>query len=210
MPKYAQLLAILYQHTALGERAVLGKGPRLSSDLLTILQTIDGKRTTQTLVARFAFLGDVSGMLAELEDMHLIERPAAKTPPSIELSAADQSFLDTHAVFEETQTATLPAELHELPYHDTLGMEDSPAQALQRVRTREVCDLMGSFIIAHLPASAFEELADLERISTTGHLMTYLSHYQELIDSLPDDLAAQVSNHLADLDIRIEDLLSTV
>lgn len=218
MPKYAPILAAVYQHTALGQRAVLGKGSRLHSDLLTILQTIDGKRTTQKLVARFAFLGDVSAMIAELEDMHLIERPMEKMPPSIEQPTASSAFPDTHysefpdtkAVFEETFAATLQADLHELPFHDTLGMEDSPALALQRVRTREVCDLMGSFIITHLPASAFEELADLERIDTTGHLMAYLSHYQELIGELPQDLAVQVATHLADLDMRVEELLSTV
>jgi hypothetical protein len=207
MPPYAQLLAAVYQHTALGQRAVLGTGSRLRSDLSTILQTIDGKRTTQTLVARFGFMGDVPAMLAELEDMHLIERPAATEQPSVDQIATTQSFLDTQAAFEETHVATLPAELHDMPYHDALGMEDSPALALQRVRIREVCDLMGNFIIAHLPASAFEELADLERINSTGHLMAYLSHYQELIADLPQESGAQMAKHLADLDMRVEELL---
>lgn len=210
MPKYPQLLAAVYQHTALGQRALLGSGPRLRSDLSTILQTIDGKRTTQTLVARFGFMGDVSAMIAELEDMHLINRPAAKEQASsIEQPDTEYSFLDTQATFEETHVATLRAELDDMLHHDLLGLEDSPALALQRVRTREVCDLMGNFIITHLPASAFEELADLERINSKEHLMAYLSHYQELIADLPLESGVQMAEHLADLDMRVEKLLSS-
>ncbi len=236
-------IASVYQQTPLGSRAAQGAGEHLDTGLTGVLQAIDGKRSSRLLVMRFAFLGDVSALLIELENKRLIVQA---DPAQLAPAQQQPEFADTHA-------GSYPAELHEsqfpqtssmrlhesqFPQTTSMGLHESqfpqtssmdlhesqfpqttaqglyandsldvsPAKALQNVRTREVCDFLSDFIIKHLPALAFEELADLERIETVGHLMAYLSHYQELVQHA----GAAGSRHLADLDMRIEELLSTL
>jgi hypothetical protein len=222
-------IASVYQHTPLGLRAALGTGVQLSPNQSTLLQAVDGARSSRVLVARFAFLGDVSGLLVELEAMHHIvaASPSLLPKPTFADTHADDfapttaqesAFADTYAAdwqhtsahdsaFPNTYAADLSeASASEFPFETTAAAALSPASALKDVRVREVCDLMSDFILAHMPDTAFDELADLERIETTSHLMAYLSHYQELLQNT----GAPGVKHLEQLDLRIEELLSTV
>jgi hypothetical protein len=239
-------IASVYQLTPLGLRVCAGSGEQLHPNQTTILQAVNGARSSRLLVARFAFLGDVSGLLIDLEAKHLIAAASQAPLPKADFAdthsadfahttARDSAFPDTYAAdlpstsaYDSAFPNTFAADLLPTPAHDSafpstqsIGLSDakasgylfaettaggfSPASALQDVRVREICDLMSDFILAYMPETAFDELADLERIETTRHLMAYLSHYQELLQNT----GAPGVKHLAQLDTRVEELLST-
>lgn len=201
-------IASVYQLTPLGQRCAAGLGASVRPDLQHILLAVDGKRGSRTLVQHFAFLGDVSAMLVELENMQLIAAAMQDTPPDASYEATRPASLDV-LEFEETMAYnTGPASLAFPAYAPKLaGVKSSnPAQILHSVRTREVCEMMTQFILLYLPENAFDALADLERIETSSHLLAYLSHYQELVQAA----GAAGSKHLAELDERIQELLSAL
>jgi hypothetical protein len=86
----AMSMTVMFKKTPTGEAEIGTRALNLPVKLRSLLIAVDGKKNSEELIKAFAALGDVAGMLAELESKGCLER--VQTTPLPKPSAALQAI----------------------------------------------------------------------------------------------------------------------
>jgi hypothetical protein len=192
----------VFARTERGQHAAYDPQSELPRKLKSILRVIDGKTTDDVYSEKLHAFGDVRGMLHSLHMAGLIqpipsgahhvrsnagisdaERVVLMQPQSTDdwsatRSAYAQSGFQSTRVGPRTGPRTGPDTVA-LPQSSSLQAELKSARALQ-----SATDLMGSFVLTHMPEQSFQILKELEEVKSLEMLAVLLSGYEQMISHL--------------------------
>jgi hypothetical protein len=188
----------VYARTERGQQAAYDPQSELPRKLKSILRVIDGKTTDDVYMEKLHAFGDVRGMLHSLNlagliqpvtsGMHNVrsnagisdaERVVLMQPQSTDdwsatRSAYAQSSFQSTRVGSRSEPDTVA-----LPQSSSLQAELKSVRALQ-----SATDLMGSFVLTHMPEQSFQILKELEEVTSLEMLAVLLSGYEQMISHL--------------------------
>jgi hypothetical protein len=188
----------VYARTERGQHAAYDPQSELPRKLKSILRVIDGKTTDDVYSEKLHAFGDVRGMLHSLHMAGLIQpvpSGAHHVRSNTEISDAErmvlmqpQSTADWSATrsayaqssFQSTRVGSrIDPDTVALPQSSSLQAELKSARALQ-----SATDLMGSFVLTHMPEQSFQILKELEEVTSLEMLAVLLSGYEQMISHL--------------------------
>jgi hypothetical protein len=188
----------VYARTERGQQAAYDPQSELPRKLKSILRVIDGKTTDAVYLEKLHAFGDVRGMLHSLHMAGLIQpvpSGAHHVRSNTEISDAErmvlmqpQSTADWSATrsayaqssFQSTRVSSrVDPDTVALPQSSSLQAELKSARALQ-----SATELMGSFVLTHMPEQSFQILKELEEVTSLEMLAVLLSGYEQMISHL--------------------------
>lgn len=188
----------VYARTERGQQAAYDPQSELPRKLKSILRVIDGKTTDDVYLEKLQAFGDVRGMLHSLNMGGLIQpvgsgahqvrsnsgisdaermvlmQPQRTDDWSTTRSAYAQSSFQSTRVSSRVDPDTVA-----LPQSSSLQAELKSARALQ-----SATDLMGSFVLTHMPEQSFQILKELEEVTSLEMIAVLLSGYEQMISHL--------------------------
>jgi hypothetical protein len=188
----------VYARTERGHHAAYDPQSELPRKLKSILRVIDGKTTDDVYSEKLHAFGDVRGMLHSLNMAGFIqpvpsgahhvrsnsgisdaERAVLMQPRSTDDWSATRSA-HASSIFQTTRVGSgIEPDTVALPQSSSLQFELKSARALQ-----SATDLMGSFVLTHLPEQSFQILKELEQVNSLEMLAVMLSGYEQMISHL--------------------------
>jgi hypothetical protein len=199
----------VYARTERGQQAAYDPQSELPRKLKSILRVIDGKTTDDVYWEKLHAFGDVRGMLHSLNVAGLIQPVASgahQVRSNAGISDAERVVLmqpqrtdDWSATrsayaqssFQSTRVSSrVDPDTVALPQSSSLQAELKSARALQ-----SATDLMGSFVLTHMPEHSFQILKELEEVTSLEMLAVLLSGYEQMISHL-GELGAQHLVHV--------------
>ena len=188
----------VYARTERGQQAAYDPQSEIPRKMKSILKVIDGKTTDEVYEEKLRAFGDVRGMLHSLSMAGLIRAVTAgadRVRSNTGMSDAERAVLmqprradewsATRSSFAQStmQTASsnsrMGPETIAMPGSSNLQRELKNSRALQ-----SATDLMGSFVLTHLPEQSFQILKELEQLTTLEMLAVMLSGYEQMISHL--------------------------
>lgn len=188
----------VYARTERGQQAAYDTQSELPRKLKSILRVIDGKTTDDIYLEKLHAFGDVRGMLHSLNMAGLIQpvppganhvrsnsgisdaaRMVLMQPQSTDGWSATRSAY-AQSSFQPTRDGShFDPDTVALPQSSNLQFELKSARALQ-----SATDLMGSFVLTHIPEQSFQILKELEEVTSLEMLAVLLSGYEQMISQL--------------------------
>lgn len=188
----------VYARTERGHQAAYDPQSELPRKLKSILRVIDGKTTDDVYSEKLQAFGDVRGMLHSLNMAGLIQpvpSGANQVRSNTGISEAERAILMQPQSNDEwsatrsayAQSSFQPTRVNSridpdtvaLPQSSSLQHELKSARALQ-----SATDLMGSFVLTHMPEQSFQILKELEEVTSLEMLAVLLSGYEQMISHL--------------------------
>jgi hypothetical protein len=196
----------VYARTAEGQQAAYSPQSALPRKLKAILRVIDGQTPLDVYVQSLQSFGDVEGIFQSLHSAALITpmpEGAKSSRATTNLAEAELSRLVEPIGAGAWQETRSPFVMHSQPSSQltgTFGASSLPPSATSQQFAQEktealqsALDLMGSFVLTHLPDQSFELLRQIEGITSLELLAVTLSGYEQMVLPLGDAGAQHIS-----------------
>jgi hypothetical protein len=197
----------VYQRTPEGKWAAYNAESPLPRKLKILLKAINGTVTEDVYATNLSAFGDVRELLRSLAQAGLIEdanqrashavaNPAAimvKLEQLVRRFAQPQndgpvtSRVPPRAAVRSTEPVFFPLPLPlpvvvepdiELPIGEVVTAEGADPSVVERV-LHQAIEAMASFVLSHLPGSAFQLLPEIEALTTLDQLVVLMDGYAE-------------------------------
>ena len=185
----------VYARTERGQHVAYDPQSELPRKLKSILRVIDGKTTQDVYLEKLCAFGDVLGMLHSLHTTGLIQ-PVASNPEQVRSNIGITNAERVDALqprgnddWSATRTPCAPSTLQTTRGNGSADRDTVPSPQSSSLQTdlkralalQSATDLMGSFVLSHIPEQSFHILKELEEVTSLDMLAVLLSGYQQMV-----------------------------
>jgi hypothetical protein len=194
--------ASIYVRTTQGRVTAFNPSAKLSPALKAVLKGVDGRTASDQLFTKFADVGEVPKLLADLETAGLIaekntansgfdlQEPLARvaqTPTSSAQNSGHSLLTPSDSARSLLDASNTIAATEDWMHTAASSLESpapsKPASLMDRM-AQQVADQMATFVLTHLPQKAFTELLEIEKILSVDQLKLSFPNYELLAKSV--------------------------